>query len=125
MEPFVAETQIDYHEIIRRGGANGGDEDFAFIRFPNCEQIYLINYEVDTVYIDANDLSRRIGFYSPNDVIACVNCGKSLLAEQIWAALRSGAEALDWQVPWEAFRQSAWAWAAVFGDRTAITSTEE
>ena len=112
MSQFITEADVDYHEVIRRGGANGGDENFAFVRCPTCGYVYVIDSEVDTAFVDASDLSRRVGFYSVGDIIPCAGCGKPLLAEQIWAALR-GDEGTDaWQVPWEAIRASAWAWAA-------------
>jgi hypothetical protein len=59
MPDFVPETAIDYEEIFRRGGHNMGDEDFALFKCPNCSHVYLIDYEVDTVYLDGDDLSRR------------------------------------------------------------------
>jgi hypothetical protein len=39
------------------GGANHGDEDFAFFRCPHCRRVYLLEYEVDTVYLDPADLA--------------------------------------------------------------------
>ncbi len=112
MSRFVTEAEINYRQVIRRGGTSGGDENFAFVRCPSCGQIYLIDHEVDTAYLDANDLSRRVPFHSPGDAIACAQCGEPLLAEQIWAAIRGDTGTLDWQVPWEQFQGSGWAWAA-------------
>lgn len=113
MGQFVTERDIDYWEIIRRGRANGGDEDFAFLQCPGCGHIYLIDSEIDTAYLDADDLSRRNGFFSSGDVVYCIGCGRALLSEQIWAALRGDAytDTPGWQVDWEQFQQSPWAWA--------------
>jgi len=59
MTNLVPETAIDYEEIFARGGRNLGDEDFALFKCPSCGQIYLLEYEVDTAFLDADDLSRR------------------------------------------------------------------
>jgi len=116
MSQFINETDIDFREVIRRGGANGGDEDFAFVRCPTCGYIYLIDYEIDTAFVDAADLTRRVGFSYDGDVIPCSGCGKPLLAGQIWAALRGDEGTIAWQVPREAFLASKWAWAAKNSD---------
>jgi hypothetical protein len=47
---FVSEAVIDYAEVFRRGGRNLGDEDFALFKCPKCGRVYLLEYEVDTVY---------------------------------------------------------------------------
>jgi hypothetical protein len=52
MSDFVPEGAIDYGEVFRRGGHNFGDEDFALFKCPSCGRIYLLEYEVDTVYLD-------------------------------------------------------------------------
>ena len=43
----VPEEALDYDEILRRGGANDGDEDFALCKCPHCGRMYLIEYEFD------------------------------------------------------------------------------
>ena len=125
MSQFVTEADIDHHEVIRRGGANCGDEDFAFVQCPVCGHVYLIESEVDTAFLDASDLSRRVGFYSEGDIVPCINCGKPLLAEQIWAALRGDEGSIAWQVSWETFRASGWAWAAKGFDASMALTTQE
>jgi hypothetical protein len=52
MSDLVPEDAINYDEVFRRGGHNVGDEDFALFKCPNCGRIYLLEYEVDTVYLD-------------------------------------------------------------------------
>ena len=40
--------------------ANCGDEDFALCKCPHCGRIYLIEYEVDTIYLDPIDLDQAL-----------------------------------------------------------------
>jgi hypothetical protein len=56
----VPKAALDYDEILRRGGANCGDEDFALCKCPNCGRVYLVELEVDTLYLDPADLERRL-----------------------------------------------------------------
>ncbi|HXE52135.1 MAG TPA: hypothetical protein VN541_03930 [Tepidisphaeraceae bacterium] len=77
---LVLETAIDYDEVFRRGGRNLGDEDFALFKCPSCARVYLIDYEVDTIYLDADDLSRRTDA-SPGS-FACVACGYTFRADE-------------------------------------------
>jgi hypothetical protein len=49
MSHFVPESAIDYEAVLRRGGRNLGDEDFALFKCPSCNRLYLMDYEVDTV----------------------------------------------------------------------------
>ena len=37
--PVVPEEALDYAEILRRGGANCGDEDFALCKCPSCGRV--------------------------------------------------------------------------------------
>ena len=57
MSDFVPEEELDYDEIYRRGGHNCGDENFALFRCPSCDRVYMMEYEVDTVYVDGRDLT--------------------------------------------------------------------
>lgn len=70
---LVSETSIDYEEVFRRGGRNHEDEDFALFKCPSCGHVYMLEYEVDTVYLDGNDLSRRVFVFSGS--FDCVQCG--------------------------------------------------
>jgi ribosomal protein S27E len=109
---LITEKDIDYKSIMLHGGANEGNEDFAFIQCPSCGHIYLIESEVDTIYLDSNNLSVRKGFYSGGDVVHCVNCGNKLTAVEIWAAIRKDIGTELWQVSWKKFMLSPWNWAA-------------
>jgi hypothetical protein len=57
----VAEEALDYDETRRRGGVNCGDVDFATRKGPPCGRVSRIEYEVDTRYLDPEDLGRRVG----------------------------------------------------------------
>ena len=45
--------------MLQGGGRNCGDEDFAVFGCPYCHNVYLMEYEVDTVFIDAHDWRRE------------------------------------------------------------------
>lgn len=108
---FVEETDVDYHKILSRGGANGGNEDYALFRCPACGRIYLIDYEVDTVFLDADDLARRVSIPGEDDSFPCANCGRRLDSQSIWEALRIEEDTEDWRVTWGSIQSSPWAWA--------------
>ena len=105
-DDFVPEEAVDYDEIFRRGGRNHGDEDFAFFKCPLCDKVYLLEYEVDTVYLDGRDLSKRAPVNSGS--FTCVGCGK-LVPEGGWAGPKVTSR---FQVTWREFEASDWAWAA-------------
>lgn len=105
----VPEEALDYDEIFRRGGANKGDEDFALCQCPHCGCIYLVEYEVDTLYIDARDLRRRIAVNLGVDTIACDACGNQLPSVP-WV----GPDAPpSMQVSWSHLARSPWCWITV------------
>ena len=70
----VPEESLDEAEIFRRGGENYGDEDFALCKCPHCGRIYLIEYEVDTLYLDPAQLDRRVGINISVTVFRCEGC---------------------------------------------------
>jgi hypothetical protein len=107
VNPFVSEEAIDYEEIYRRGGTNYGDEDFAFFKCPHCGYVYLLEYEVGTVYLNPNDLSCRVPVHS--ETLSCVQCGQEVPSDGAWVgpAVKPG-----FSVTWEELAASGWAWAA-------------
>lgn len=118
MSYYVPETAIDYRAVFHRGGANRGDEDFALFKCPTCRQVYLLEYEVDTVYIDGSDLSKREDVTDWNHPFRCVNCS-SEVPRAPWAGPRAEERFL---VTWKELEDSAWSWVATpsmnFGDET-------
>ena len=103
----VPEESLDYDEVIRRGGANYGDEDFALCKCPHCGQVYLIDYEVDTLYLDPANLDRRIAL---NIRIWSFNCEKCLgvFPEDVpWIGKKSPE---SMQVTWQDLEASPWRW---------------
>jgi hypothetical protein len=71
----VPEEALDYAEILRRGGTNCGDEDFALCKCPRCGRIYFIEYEGDTTYLDPDDLGRRVGIDINVSSFSCAGRG--------------------------------------------------
>jgi hypothetical protein len=106
MTDFVSEADIDYDEIFRRGGRNLGDEDFAFFKCPSCCRVYLAEYEVDTVYVDGGDLSKRQAI--EKCLFDCLTCGHHFSGDRPW--IGDGAPA-EFQVTWNMLARSSWAWA--------------
>jgi hypothetical protein len=105
MNDLVPETAIDYEEVFRRGGRNHGDEDFALFKCPLCGWVYLLEYEVDTVYLDGNDLSRRALIFE--NTFSCLGCGNSVPHDEPWAGPKASTR---FGVTWEELAESDWAW---------------
>ena len=118
MSRYVPETAIDYDAVFQRGGRNLGDEDFALFKCPNCGRIYLLEYEVDTVYLDGNDLAKRQDVTDPSQSFCCVACGQAM-PRGPWIGPKAKEQFL---VTWPEIKQSAWSWIATpsrsFGDET-------
>lgn len=111
-DELVPEAAIDYAEVFRRGGRNHGDEDFAFFRCPHCRRVYLLEYEVDTVYLDPIDLSRRAPVH--NDEFVCVACGQQVPSIEPWI----GQDARpDFRATWTDLFASGWGWAVRLSDQ--------
>lgn|SRR5262245_9468697 len=111
----VEEKNLNYDEIIRRGGHNYGDEDFAVLKCPFCARIYLIDYEVDTIYLEPGDLSVRTPVYFG---FKCEGCG-AYFPEPPWL----GEAAPDsMRVRWEDLVRTDWAWIV---GRESIAGIEE
>lgn len=106
MEDVISEELLDYPEILRRGGANHGDEDFMLFCCWFCRRVYLLEYEVETVYLDSTDLSRRVTVY--NDDFICLNCGRAGFGDE--ASLAEGTRP-EWGVTWADLVGSGWEWA--------------
>ena len=104
MSDFVPESEIDYDEVYRRGGRNCGDEDFAVFRCPFCDHVYMMEYEVDTVYLDGRDLTKRLAVF--NSSFDCLSCSR-YIPVGAWVGPRAEER---FQVTWEQLARSDWAW---------------
>jgi hypothetical protein len=116
---YVTRRQVNYHAIVAKGGEQCRYGNFAFIRCPSCGTVYLVDYEVDDLYIDPTNLAHRISFVSVGDLVPCQRCPYQLLADDLWSVQKPGYEA--WLVPWDVMRASPWAWAVY--DPAADTQT--
>jgi uncharacterized Zn-finger protein len=106
----VPEAALDYDEILRRGGANCGDEDFALCKCPHCGRLYLIEYEVDTLYLDSANLNRRISINIGVSEFRCEGCEGEFPERTAWI----GAKAPEsMQVTWDDLATSPWRWIAI------------
>ena len=103
-DDFAREEHLDYGEIYRRGGENLGGEDFALFKCPFCDCVYLMDYEVPTVYFDGLDLSRRA---DPTPSFHCVGCGQRLPDDKAWVGENPAPK---FRVSWELLAGSDWAW---------------
>lgn len=106
----VPEESLDYDEILRRGGANCGDEDFALCKCPHCGRVYLVEYEVDTLYLDPVDLDRRIGVNIGLSGFRCEGCGADFPERAAWIGPKAPE---TMQVTWQDLAGSPWRWIAV------------
>lgn len=105
MPDFVPETAIDSEEVFRRGGRNFGDEDFAHFKCPSCDRISLLEYEVETVYVDRSGLSAPAPVYSVS--FECVRCRKTVPTDEPCAGPKASTR---FYVTWAALDHSDWAW---------------
>src|SRR5262245_28816360 len=100
----VPEEALDYDEILRRGGANFGDENFALRKCPHCGRVYLIEYEVDTLYLDAGNLERRVALPIDDSAFSCPRCGGTFPATA-WIGPKASE---TMQVTWQDLAASPW-----------------
>lgn len=105
----VLESALDYDEIIRRGGANGGDEDFALCKCPHCGRVYLVEYEADTLYLDPANLDRRFSIDIVAVTFRCEGCVGEFPRGTAWIGPMA-PEAM--QVTWRDLAASPWRWVA-------------
>lgn len=102
----VPEEAINYDAVLSRGGENYGDEDFAFFKCPSCGHVYLLEYEVDTVYLDGTDLSQRAGVF--NQSFKCLSCEQELPLNEAWIGNKAPKA---YHASWSDVTNSEWAWA--------------
>ena len=102
---YVVENDIDYEKVLQGGGQNHGDEDFAVFGCPSCHHVYLLEYEVDTVFIDARDLTKRILVFDSG--FKCVSCGIEIPYGVAWIGPKAGHE---FRVRYDDMLMSEWAW---------------
>jgi hypothetical protein len=105
----VPESALDYDEILRRGGGNCGDEDFALCKCPHCGRVYLVEYEVDTLYLDPADLGRRISIDIGWSGFHCAGCGGPFPERIAWVGPKAPERM---QVTWAELAASPWRWVA-------------
>jgi hypothetical protein len=105
-DELVPEAALDYQEILRRGGANYGDEGFALFKCPRCGRVYLFEDEVETAYLDPADLSRRADLV--NASFTCPGCGHAF-PDTAWVGPNAGDE---FKVTWRLLQASGWSWVA-------------
>ena len=116
----VPESALDHGEILRRGGANHGDEDFALCRCPRCSRVYLVEYEVDTVFLDASDLAKRVPAHGG---FKC-ECGNAFPPAP-WVGPDAPA---DMQVTWADIKANSWRWtceSAIADQESAGSGTSQ
>jgi hypothetical protein len=103
----VPEEALDYEEIFRRGGANCGDEDFALCKCPHCGRVFLIDYEVDTLYFDPANLDRRLGINIGVSGFNCEECGGAFPTGVAWVGEKAPQ---SMRVTWRELAASPWHW---------------
>lgn len=80
MNRYIDEKDINEVKIKHAiGNASYGDEDFAIFKCPQCNKIYLIDYEVDTIYLSA----KNIQLMTSASNFSCIKCGYSFAGKII------------------------------------------
>ncbi len=106
---MVPKEALDYDEILCRGGANCGDEDFALCKCPHCGRVHLVEYEVDTLYLDPANLDRRAVINIGLSGFRCERCSGKFPERTV----RIGSKAPEAvQVMWQDLSASPWRWVA-------------
>jgi|SRR5579872_750556 len=103
----VPEEVLDYAEIFHRGGRNCGDEDFTLCKCPHCGFVYLFEYEVDTIFLDADDLTKRCGVFEYPHKFNCVACSGIFPETGAWIGPKAP---IEMQVTWTELAASPWHW---------------
>ena len=70
-----------------------------------CDRVYMIEYEVDTAYLDGRDLTKRCSVF--NCSFDCLGCGRPIPNDRPWIGKNATA---DFQVTREQLANSDWAW---------------
>lgn len=106
MIKYIEDKDINQEEIINALGENVyGDEDFSIFKCPKCGRIYLIDYEVDTIFTDAKNL---LVMKHANNFL-CVTCQYDFREEII-----IGDKADDYfKVTWGEMNSSDWRWIVI------------
>jgi hypothetical protein len=108
MSDFVPESAIDYAEAARRGADTYGDEDFALFKCPACGHVYLIDYEIEMIYPDPDDLSRRVAARITG-AFDCVTCGNPFRGGEAIIGPKADPK---FCVTWPELARSGWSWIA-------------
>lgn len=108
-DQVVPKNAIDYDEILRRrGGYEHGNEDFALVRCCLCGTVYLLNCEIDEIYFDPNDLTRREALPSWPTPFTCVTCKQPMPRDTPWVGPKATSKFV---VTWGDLQNSGWKWA--------------
>jgi hypothetical protein len=107
MSDRVPDTAIDHREVMRHGGHNFGNEEFDLFKCPACGRIYLFECEIDTIYLDALDLSLRSDMDWRS--FRCIGCGRRLPTDKPWVGPNADPRLI---VTWPELEASGWDWVA-------------
>lgn len=99
----VSPDLLDAEMIVRRGGAVGAENEIFLCACPKCRQIVLVDATSRTLYLDGDDLGRRVAAGRQH---ACEKCGTSFPL----TIVKEDEEPSDRDVDWEELRPSAWHW---------------
>ncbi|MDD2047197.1 hypothetical protein [Pseudomonas putida] len=103
MAQYITTFEIDHIKILASPMYESyGDEDFDIFNCPICKKIYLIDYEVDSIFLDPENLSEIFN----GDVFLCSFCGFDFTGEVIIGA----AADEKYKVTLEHLMQSDWKW---------------
>lgn len=95
---------FNYDELRKKIGKKyTGYEDFDFFKCPNCGTIYLIDTEIDAIYVNPENLN----LISYDSKFTCIKCGYDF-AEQIIVGPKSSSK---FKVDEAEIEVSKWNWA--------------
>ncbi|AOR61159.1 hypothetical protein [Pectobacterium parmentieri] len=103
MIEYFNDSCIDEDKIICALGRHSyGDEDFSIFKCPSCNKIYLIDYEVDTIFPDSSNLL----IMSNGTNFRCVCCnydfqGKIIIGDKADKCFKASIDEV---------KESGWKW---------------
>ncbi len=77
------------------------------VQVPELRSHLPLEYEVDTVYFDSNDLSGCVPVYDGS--FECVACGREIPGDEPWVGPKTSPR---FGVTWAEHEASEWQWAA-------------
>src|SRR4051812_2294337 len=102
----VSPDYLDFDMLVCRGGAVGEEDELFLCACPRCRRIVLVDSTSRTLYLDGDDLGRRLAGARPH---ACENCGTDFAL----TVSKDEEAPSERDVGWDELAASPWHWITV------------